>query len=612
MTRSPAGRAGSPADIHYRVEMVNLHAHLYQVTLTIAQPAAQQHVQLPAWIPGSYLVREFAKNLQNLRANQSGRAVELQQLTKARWQVDCTAHAPLELQYEVYAFDNSVRTAWLDATRGFFNGTSLFLMVEGQQDKTHTIDLVASADVPQWKVATGLPPVRTDKRGFGRYSASNYDMLADCPVELGDFWEGHFQACGIPHRFVVAGAPPSFDGTQLLKDTQTICEEGIRFWHGKNYKNNSASRTTGGGKGPIPFQNYLFILNATHDGYGGLEHRNSTVLLCTRKDLPRQPRTTLAPTTHKQPEGYTTLMGLICHEYFHTWNIKRLRPAEFSRYDYTQENYTELLWFFEGFTSYYDDLLLRRAKLIDNAVYLKLLSKTINQVQQTPGRLVQTVAQASFDAWVKYYRQDENTPNATVSYYTKGSLVALCLDLTLRAEGKTTLDEVMRGLWKRCAGGPMAQDDLLAVLSELGGRSYAKDLARWVHSTKDLPLTELLEAHGLMVNREPDQIAQQLGLRVKESGGLFVQQVLRGGVAEKAGFAAGDEWIAVEAESGPWRMQTLDDLNIYTGKAKKVNALVARDKRLMTLTLAMPKPSQAVRLSVRDAAAANKWLEGSA
>ena len=612
MTRSPAGRAGSPADIHYRVEMVNLHAHLYQVTLTIAQPAAQQHVQLPAWIPGSYLVREFAKNLQNLRANQSGRALELQQLTKARWQVDCTAHAPLELQYEVYAFDNSVRTAWLDATRGFFNGTSLFLMVEGQQDKTHTIDLVASADVPQWKVATGLPPVRTDKRGFGCYSASHYDMLADCPVELGDFWEGHFQACGIPHRFVVAGAPPSFDGTQLLKDTQTICEEGIRFWHGKNYKNNSTSRTTGGGKRPIPFQNYLFILNATHDGYGGLEHRNSTVLLCTRKDLPRQPRTTLAPTTHKQPEGYTTLMGLICHEYFHTWNVKRLRPAEFSRYDYTQENYTELLWFFEGFTSYYDDLLLRRAKLIDNAVYLKLLSKTINQVQQTPGRLVQTVAQASFDAWVKYYRQDENTPNATVSYYTKGSLVALCLDLTLRAEGKTTLDEVMRGLWKRCAGGPMAQDDLLAVLSELGGRSYAKDLARWVHSTKDLPLTELLEAHGLMVNREPDQIAQQLGLRVKESGGLFVQQVLRASVAEKAGFAAGDEWIAVEAESGPWRMQTLDDLNIYTGKAKKVTALVARDKRLMTLSLTMPKPSQAVRLSVRDAAAANKWLEGSA
>jgi predicted metalloprotease with PDZ domain len=610
MTRGKVAPDTRAAGVAYRVEAADLHSHLYQVTLTIANPAAQQHVQLPAWIPGSYLVREFAKNLQSLRALQSGRAVDVKQLTKARWLLDCTADAPLELQYEVYAFDNSVRTAWLDATRGFFNGTSLFLMVEGQQEEPHTMDLVACADAPQWKVATGLPPVRTDKRGFGRYSASNYDMLVDCPVELGDFWEGNFQACGIPHRFVVAGAPPSFDGTQLLQDTQTLCEEGIRFWHGSHYKKSSASHTIDGSKGPIPFQSYLFILNATHDGYGGLEHRNSTVLLCTRKDLPRQVRTTLAPTTHKQPEGYTTLMGLISHEYFHTWNVKRLRPAEFARYDYTQENYTELLWFFEGFTSYYDDLLLRRAKRIDNTVYLKLLSKTINQVQQTPGRLVQTVAQASFDAWVKYYRQDENTPNATVSYYTKGSLVALCLDLTLHAEGKTTLDDVMRGLWKRCAGGPMAQDDLLAVLHELGGRSFAKDVARWVHSTKELPLTELLEAHGLLVNREPDQMAQQLGLRVKESGGLFIQQVLRGGVAEKAGFAAGDEWIAVEAETGPWRMQALDDLNLYTGKAKKIRATVARDKRLMTLTLTMPKPSQAVRLSVRDASAANKWLDG--
>ena len=409
--------------------------------------------------------------------------------------------------------------------------------------------------------------------------------------------------------------PPSFDGAQLLKDTQAICEAEIRFWHSQaaevsSNKKDSTLRNKDGGYSQIPYKNYLFMLNAVHDGYGGLEHRNSTALICTRKDLPRQPRTTLAPTTHKQPDGYTTLLGLISHEYFHTWNVKRLRPAEFARYDYRVENYTELLWFFEGFTSYYDDLFLRRAKLIDNAVYLKLLSKTINQVLQTPGRLVQTVAQASFDAWVKYYRQDENTANATVSYYTKGSLVALCLDLTLRAEGKTTLDDVMRALWARCQGGPMSQDDLLAVLQALSGRSFAKDLDRWVHSTKELPLAELLESHGLQVNLEPDQIAQQLGLRVKDNGGVFIQQVLRGGVAEKAGFAAGDEWIAVVAQSGPWRMQALDDLNLYTGKAKKVSALISRDKRLMTLPLAMPKPSQAVRLSVRDAAAANRWLDG--
>jgi len=612
MTRSKAVAAARAAGIDYRVEVANLHAHLYRVSLTVTNPAAQQHVQLPVWIPGSYMVREFAKNLQSLRASQSGRSVDVTQLTKARWLLDCTAGAPLEVQYEVYANDPSVRTAWLDANRGFFNGTSLFLMVEGQQEQPHRVELLACPEVPRWKVATGLPAVRVDKLGYGHYAVDNYDMLADCPVELGDFWVGNFEACGIPHRFVVAGAPPSFDGTQLLKDTQAICEEEIRFWHGKHYKKQSSLRKMDAGGTSIPFQSYLFVLNAVHDGYGGLEHRNSTVLICNRKDLPRQARTTLAPTTHKQPEGYTTLLGLISHEYFHTWNVKRLRPAEFAHYDYAQENYTELLWFFEGFTSYYDDLFLRRAKLIDNAVYFKLLSKTINQVQQTPGRLVQTVAQASFDAWVKYYRQDENTANATVSYYTKGSLVALCLDLTLRSEGKTTLDDVMRALWTRCAGGPMAQDDLLAVLQTLTGRSYAKDLDRWVHSTKDLPLAELLEAHGLLVNREPNQIAQQLGLRVKESGGLFIQQVLRGGVAEKAGFAAGDEWIAVEAEkeSGPWRMQTLDDLNLYTAKAKKITVTVARDKRLMTLSLTMPKPTQSVRLSVRDATATNKWLDG--
>jgi len=588
--------------IHYRVEAANLHAHLFSITLTVPAPLAEQELQLPVWIPGSYMVREFAKNLQNLRCKQAGRSVIATQCDKARWQVNCKPGVALEVQYEVYAFDNSVRTAWLDATRGFFNGTSLFLKVAGAADQAHTVDIVAPAQAPDWKLATGLEPVRALKSGFGSYRAANYDELVDCPVEMGNFWSASFEACGIPHRFVVAGATESFDGDQLIADTKAICEAEIRFWHGEGAN----------GKKTAPFKRYLFMLNAVHDGYGGLEHRNSTALISIRKDLPRKERNTLAPLKHKQPEGYTVLQGLISHEYFHTWNVKRLRPAEFARCDYTQENYTELLWFFEGFTSYYDDLLLRRAGLIDNATYLKLLGKTINQVQQTPGRQVQTVAQASFDAWVKYYRQDENTPNATVSYYTKGSLVALCLDLTLRAEGKTTLDDVMRALWSRCQAGPMAEQDLLAVLQDLGGRSFAKELGRWVHSTQDLPVADLLERHGVQILREPDQVAQQLGLRVKESGGLTIQNVLRGGVAEKAGFAAGDEWLAVQADtaraSGPWRMQVLDDLTLYCGNAKKVIATVARDKQLLTLPLSMPAASQAVRLAQRDADAVNRWL----
>ncbi len=606
----------SPAPIHYRVEAAHVHAHLFKITLTIAQPAALQVLRLPAWIPGSYLLREFSKNLQNLQCRQGKRVVPVAQSDKATWQVDCKPEQALQVQYEVYAFDNSVRTAWLDATRGFFNGTSLFLQAEGFADAPHQMELVPCAAMDGWSVATGLTPVQTNPQGFGSYSAADYDALVDCPVEMGPFWTGSFVAGGLPHRFVVAGAPPSFDGEQLLADTRKICEAEIAFWHGEEIKKDSSPRKRSKGQRPIPFNNYLFMLNAVGDGYGGLEHRNSTALICTRKDLPRLPRTTLAPPIHKQPEGYTTLLGLISHEYFHTWNVKQLRPAEFSRYNYTAENYTQLLWFFEGFTSYYDDLLLRRAKLIDNATYLKLLTKTINQVQQTPGRLVQTVAQASFDAWIKYYRQDENTANATVSYYTKGSLVALCLDLTLRAEGKTTLDAVMRALWNRCAGGLMTEQDLTTVLEDLGGRSYAKEIARWVHSTAELPWAELLEAHGIQVHREPDQIAQQLGLRVKENKGLYIHQVLRGGAAEKAGFASGDEWIAIAPSTGnargPWRMQTLDDLTLYGGKAKKLQALVARDQRLLTLSLTLPPATQAVRLSVRDAAVAARWLEEAA
>ena len=400
--------------ISYQVRLADVHAHLYQVTLAIAKPQVLQTLSLPVWIPGSYLVREFSKNLQRLQGKQGGQTVHLNQLDKCSWQAHCATDEPLVLSYEVYALDNSVRTAWLDTQRGFFNGSSLFLQVHGQQDAPHELDLIGAPGLPSWQAATGLTPVKIDRKGFGRYRAANYDELVDCPVEMGDFWTGNFTAGGIPHRFVVAGAPPSFDGARLLADTKAICEAAIGFWH--------SSQTGSRAANPAPHASYLFMLNAVDDGYGGLEHRNSTALICKRQDLPRKDaspaKTGAAPALSAVgalSEGYTTLLGLISHEYFHTWNVKQLRPAEFATYDYSQENYTELLWFFEGFTSYYDDLLLRRAGLIDDATYLKLLGKTVNQVLQTPGRKVQSVAQASFDAWVKYYRQDENTPNATVS-----------------------------------------------------------------------------------------------------------------------------------------------------------------------------------------------------
>ncbi|MFT4191072.1 MAG: PDZ domain-containing protein [Comamonas sp.] len=613
----------TPTPLHYRVEAADLHAHLYGVTFTIAQPSATQVVALPVWIPGSYLVREFARNLQNLRARQGRRKPAVRQLDKHRWQIDCQPGTPLVLRYEVHAHDDSVRTAWLDARRAFFNPTSLCLQAVGQEDQPHALQIEPFAGIANGAVHTALPPLQTARRsGYGTYLAANYDELADSPVEIGDCWVAEFEAGGVPHRFVVAGAPPAFDGQRLIDDTRRICETAIDFWHPR--PTGSARR----GRPRAPHDRYLFLLNATASGYGGLEHRHSTALICTRTDLPQagQQKGALA-----QGDGYTTLLGLISHEYFHTWNVKRLRPAEFTRYDYAQENYTELLWFFEGFTSYYDDLLLRRAGLIDDGGYLKLLAKTLNQVRQTPGRQVQSVAQASFDAWIKYYRPDANTPNATVSYYTKGATVALALDLTLRQHGtgSGTLDHVMRLLWAGSQGGPITEADVRRALAQVAGRDLDAELDAWVHGTADLPLQALLEAHGVAVKPEPAPLAQRLGLRVSEGdaatrSSVKVNTVLRGSEAEKAGLAPGDEILAANG----WRLHKLDELLLYrqplkprSGKATTasppatryapVRLLVARDQRVLELTLAWPQVEETSvtwQLAIGRESAVQAWL----
>src|SRR4051812_9542125 len=402
--------------ITYRIEVADAHAHLFRVTLVVARPAAEQRLSLPVWIPGSYLVREFARHLSAMTAQQGATSIALEQRDKATWLARCPGKGALTVSYLVYAFDTSVRAAYLDAQRGFFNGTSLCLRVDGSEGLPHRLEL---NELPaRWQVATAMRPVKADALGRGVYESADYDELVDHPVELGRFWRGRFTAGGVPHEYVVAGALPDFDGDRLLADAQRICEAQIAFWHGK--------------KGRPPYERYVFLHNLIDDGHGGLEHRASTALISARRDMPST-GAAAAPRT-EMSDGYANVLGLISHEFFHTWNVKRLRPAEFARYDYTRENYTELLWFFEGFTSYYDDLFLVRNGLIDKARYFKLLARTLSGVLAAPGRKAQSVAQASFDAWVKYYRGDENTPNATISYYTKGSLVALALDLTLRSE----------------------------------------------------------------------------------------------------------------------------------------------------------------------------------
>lgn len=560
--------------ISYRIAVADAHAHLYRVTLTVPQPASPQRLSLPVWIPGSYMVREFGRHLSQLAASQGRDAVPLQQLDKTTWEARPDGRGALVVSYLVYAFDNSVRTAFLDASRGFFNNTSLCLRVEGREAEPHRIEL---DPLPRgWQVATAMAP-----DGPRRWLAADYDELVDHPFELGTFWRGSFEAAGVPHEFVVAGAWPGFDGERLLADTQRIVEAQIAFWHGA--------------RGKPPYARYVFLLNAVDDGYGGLEHRASTALIAARRDLPRRS----ASATPAQPgDGYVTLLGLISHEFFHTWNVKRLKPAPFARFDYTRENYTELLWFFEGITSYYDDLFLVRSGLIDVPRYLKLLAKTINGVAATPGREVQSVAQASFDAWVKYYRSDENTPNATVSYYTKGSLVGLALDLTLRTEGTGSLDAVMRQLWTASGGGPVDEAAIAAALQQVGGRSYADELAAWVHGTGELPLQPLFEKAGVEVKTEAAGFGAALGLRLSEGAltGVQVRGVLRGSPAERAGVSAGDELLAVDG----WRVRRLDEAQQWLAAGQAFELTLVRDQRLRTLRL-QPADAPAPTLALAPA-----------
>jgi len=575
--------------LRFQVEIADAHTHLYRVTLSLPRPGALQVFTLPVWIPGSYMVRDFSRHLSGLGASQAGQPRTVEALDKRCWQVRCEGPAALVLSYLVYANDRSVRGAFLDASRGFFNGTSLLLCAEGHRQRPHELSI---GPLPEgWDVATAMTAA-----GARIYKADSYDELVDHPVELGPFWRGSFLAGGVRHELVVSGALPSFDGQRLLQDARRICEQQIAFWHG------SADARP-------PFTHYLFLLNAVEEGSGGLEHRASTALMSPRRDLPRQRMDGL-------PDGYVSLLGLISHEYFHTWNVKRLRPRELEPIDLSRENPTRLLWFFEGFTSYYDDLMLLRTGLIDLERYTKLLTRTLQAVANTPGRQVQSLAEASFDAWIKFYRNDENTPNITVSYYQKGALLALALDLSLRRDGGS-LDEVMRLLWKTSQGGAIDESDIAAALADVGRRSYHAELASWVRGTAELPLADLLADIGIQWRTERTGLAASLGLRLTEGAlsGVQVKAVLSGGAAAAAGVAAGDELLAVDG----WRIRRMDDALAWIDPAKAFELLLVRDQRVMRLSVVpQPDSSFATQASLqqmaqpgREAATRRRaWLDG--
>ena len=598
--------------IEYCVSPRDPAGHVFAVTLTVAAPdPAGQVLSLPVWIPGSYLVREFAKNVIQLTARGPKGPIALEKLDKTTWRA-APCEGPLVVSAEVYAWDLSVRTAHLDETHGFFNGTSLFLTVHGQEGTPHRVVLEAP-DHPRcqgWRVATTLPRLTGGEWDFGTFEASDYDALVDHPVELGTFQVVSTSACGVPHHLVVTGRA-SLDAERMTADLQRICEHQIRFF----------------GE-PAPMDRYLFLTMVAYNGYGGLEHRSSTALLCDRGQLPK-------PGMEAPTEGYRSFLGLCSHEYFHTWNVKRIKPAAFTPYDLTRENHTTLLWAFEGITSYYDDLVLARSGCIDEKSYLELLGRTLTSVWRVPGRFRQSLADASFDAWTKFYRQDENATNALISYYTKGSVAALALDLELRRRtaDRVSLDTVMRALWLHHGqtGVGVAEDGIERLAGELVGADLHDFFEDLIRGTEDPPLADLLTHLGLRLHLRPAEGPDDKGgtpgrtaietqrrrgdlgakVTVMDSGAKLTE-VTRGGPAWRAGLAAGDVVIALDGLRVVGR-ELLERVGEAAPGAELVVHAFRRDELLTTRLVPGALPETTVWLEVdaedtEGAARRKAWL----
>lgn len=694
-------------DVHYSIFPVDPGAHLFEVSVWVARPdPAGQRLSLPVWIPGSYLVREFARHLDSVSAQACRRlpkalpgksaaaqasvaarstkrpaarasasddadtmTVGIRKIDKNTWLCDELPDTGLGLmvRYQVYAWDLSVRAAHLDTTHGFFNGSSVFLCVQGQEDNPCSVDILPpdGEAFAHWKVATTLPRPEMSAVGsrsakgsadalyqFGRFRAPDYDALIDHPVEMGDFQLAHFDAGGCRHEIVVTGRA-SVDFERLIRDLKPICETEIAMFDPVHRK--------------APVQRYLFLVMAVGDGYGGLEHRASTALICSRDDLPW-------PGMRGTPSGYQTFLGLASHEYFHTWHVKRIKPARFAPYDLDREVYTELLWVFEGFTSYYDDLTLVRSGAIDEAAYLKLLAQAMQRVASNPGRRLQSVAESSFDAWIKYYRPDENTQNAVSSYYVKGSLVALCLDLLIRerTQSQRSLDDVMRLLWQRygrgfydtdtqrigsgtgkpagvqgAAGRPRSvatktaarashrtmeeavsadtaldvveegttgrgvdEADMPALIQEATGLDLQRQIRAWAYGTEELPLARLLKPMGLtVVTERPEDVRVSLGMRTgMRDGKLTILTAERDGPAAAAGLSAGDRLVAVDGlRCTEARLKT-----VQARKAPGETVLVAAFRRdeLLMVTVELVEAPGTIRLETQPGAHAMRaaWL----
>ena len=512
-------------------------AHQWHITLKFQNPSDSSVVlKLPNWVPGSYLIRDFSRHIITISAECDGQPAALSQTAKNIWQTSPKS-GHWVIRYIVYAFDLSVRGSFLDTNRGFFDGSCLFFSIEGRLKDTHSLSF---NDLPkEWRIATSMPTT-----GSNTFQTTSYHDLIDHPVELGNIEFLDFEAGGIPHRIALSGHYPDFDRNRLVSDIRKICETELAMF-----------------PSPAPFTHYLFLLHVGDNIYGGLEHISSTALLADRHSLPPHGMT-------DANDAYTQLLGLFSHEYFHAWNVKSIKPAAFAPYDLDRENYTEQLWAFEGITSYYDDLFLARSRTIAPEAYLRLLAQSITRVQQTKGRLKQSLAESSFTAWNKFYKQDENSPNAIVSYYQKGALAALCLDLAIRSKsnGRHTLDSVMQQHyrdWLDTRQG-IPEKQWQARCQAFTGLNLEDFFQTTLYTTADLPLAELLATIGIglqwqaqprshggaFLSEPPTETpapASDFGARFKQnSDHATLTHVFNGGSAENAALCPQDKIIAID------------------------------------------------------------------
>lgn len=509
--------ATSSPRIQYRVTMPEPQTHYFHVEARFEGPFDETFtVALPVWTPGSYLVRDFAKHVIHMSAWADDQPIPIAKIDKSRWQVAVPARTrQIRLNYAVYAYELTVRTSHLDDSHGYVNGATLFVYHEPWKNEPVTLSVEPP---PGWTVTTALDR-HPDSSGYS-YHVPNYDVLVDSPLEIGPHHPHSFWVNGVLHELVVWGDGP-LPLDRLLGDLTRMAEEAAALFGG------------------LPFSRYVFILHLTDRGGGGLEHANSASV-----QMPRS--------AFWQTDGYYRALSVFAHEYFHLWNVKRLRPTTLGPFDYQQENYTTLLWALEGFTDYYAPLLLVRAGILPVGHWLKSLGESLKSLQEMPGRLVQSLAEASFDAWIQFYRPDANSPNLSVSYYHKGALAALFLDLALRRAtgGQASLDTVMVGLWQRYHDTGYPPDAVDAMIVDVGGPEFRGWLDRYIYGTADWDET-VLHTVGLELTREYSRPESErpvyLGLKVADKEGkLLAETVYRYGPAEQAGIAPGDEIIALD------------------------------------------------------------------